>query len=87
MEVKFTDEQLQQLRNVLREQFDRAGLRLDEPEHVDDAREDFRFLRKIRKFNDGIAPRIGTFVIISGLGLLGWAITTAANVWKSAPTP
>lgn len=87
MDGKFTDEQLQQLRNVLREEFDRAGLRLDEPEHVDDAREDFRFLRKVRKFNDNIAARIGTFVIISGLGLLGWAITTAANVWKVAPTP
>lgn len=87
MDGKFTDEQLQQLRNVLREEFDRAGLRLDEPEHVDDAREDFRFLRKIRKFNDNIAARIGTFVIISGLGLLGWAITTAASVWKSTPTP
>lgn len=87
MEGKFTEEQLAQFRSLLREEFDRAGLRIDEPAHVDDAREDFRFLRKIRKFADSAAARIGAFVIISGLGLLGWAITTAANVWKSTPTP
>lgn len=87
MDGKFTEEQLAQFRSLLREEFDRAGLRIDEPEHVDDAREDFRFLRKIRKFVDSASAKIGGFVIMFGLGILGWAITTAANVWKSTPTP
>lgn len=87
MDGKFTDEQLGQFRALLREEFDRAGLRIDEPEHVDDAREDFRFLRRVRKFTDNIASHIGKFVIMFGLGILGWVITTAANVWKSTPAP
>lgn len=59
----FTSEQLEQLRSVFREELADAGLRIDGPEHVDDAREDFRFLRRLRLNWDGTAKRVGNAVL------------------------
>lgn len=85
----FSDEQLAQIkavvRDAVREEFDRAGLRIDAVEHVDDAREDFRFLRRIRRFADNAARGLGMWIIAGSLGILGWILTTAAGVWKHTP--
>ena len=85
----FSEEQLAQIklavRDAVREEFDRAGLRVDAVEDIDHAREDFRFLRRVRRYSDNVARGLGMWIIAGGLGILGWIITTAAGVWKSTP--
>jgi len=78
----FSNEQLEQLRSVFREELADAGLRIDGPEHVDDAREDFRFLRKLRKGTEGYASKIGWTVIAAVLGALIWIFTQGLNFWR-----
>ncbi len=77
----FSSQQLDQLRAVLREELADAGLRIDGPEHVDDAREDFRFLRRLRTNYDGATKKVGTAVLgavitlaiaIIGAGFWAW---------------
>lgn len=63
----FTPAQLQQIttavRTAVREELADAGLRLDDAEHQDEAREDFRFLRRLRNNFDGAAQQIGRAVL------------------------
>jgi hypothetical protein len=61
----FTPEQMDQLRGLFREELADAGLRIDGPEHVDDAREDFRFLRRLRNGWGGAVNKIGNSVLIA----------------------
>lgn len=61
----FTPEQLAQLRAVFREELGDAGLRIDGPDHVDAAREDFRWLRKMRMAVEGTASKVGMAVILA----------------------
>lgn len=79
-------EQLQQIeavvRKAVREEMADSGLRLDEPQHVDDAREDFRFVRRLRKGVEGVAAKIGWAVIAAILGGAVWLFTLGANTWK-----
>lgn len=86
MSDAFSTEQLAQLeavtRKAVREELADAGLRLDGPEHVDDAREDFRFLRRFRKGVDGTAAKIGWAVIAALLGALFWLLNSGLNLWK-----
>ena len=58
--TSFSPEQLDQLRSLFREELADAGLRIDGPEHVDDAREDFRFLRRMRSAEQPQAAPIRT---------------------------
>lgn len=81
----FTKAQLEQLRLVFREELADAGLRIDGPEHVEDAREDFRFLRRLRRGIDGTASKIGWFIIAAILGGLIWLFTQGLNVWRGSP--
>lgn len=78
----FTPEQLAQLRQALREELAEAGLRVDGPDHVDEAREDFRFVRKMRKAVEGIAAKIGWSVIAAVVGAVLWLVTNGLNFWK-----
>lgn len=74
----FTDVQMAQLRLAIKEgveeAFADAGLRIDEGTHQDEAREDFRFVRRLRKTWDGAVVKTGTFIL---LGLLGIVATIA----------
>lgn len=76
----FNDQQLAQLRGAMREELADAGLRLDDASHQDEAREDFRFLRRLRLSWDGGAKKVGsavlTAVILVALTIIGsgfWA--------------
>lgn len=77
----FTPAQIKQLRTVLREELADVGLRIDGQDHIDDAREDFRFLRRLRKAFDGTSRRVGSYILITlfaigativGLGFWTW---------------
>ena len=82
--VTFSPEQINQMRTLLREEFGDVGLRIDEPEHVDNAREDFRFLRKLRQGTDGYASKIGWFIIAAFLGGAIWLFTLGINAWRAS---
>jgi len=81
-EDAFTTKQMDQLRSVFREELADAGLRIDGPEHVDDAREDFRFLRKLRKGTDSYASKIGWAVIAAVVGGAIWLFTLGLDTWR-----
>ena len=81
-EDAFTTKQMDQLRSVFREELADAGLRIDGPEHVDDAREDFRFLRKLREGTDSYASKIGWAVIAAVVGGAIWLFTLGLDTWR-----
>lgn len=78
-----TAEELESLvRKAVRDELNAAGLRLDEPEHQDQAREDFRFLRRMRKSFDGAAARIGYTILTALLGGIGWLVFQGLQFWR-----
>ncbi len=89
MSEPFSPAQLAQLstavKAAIREEFADAGLRLDEPVHVDDARKDFMFLRSLRMGVNGLASKIGWFVIAAILGGVLWLVQAGIVVWKGSP--
>lgn len=89
MSEPFSPAQLAQLSTVVksavREEFADAGLRLDEADHVDDARKDFMFLRSLRMGVNGLASKIGWFVIAAILGGVLWLVQAGLVVWKGSP--
>lgn len=80
----FSSEQIDQLREVFREELGNAGLRIDEPDHVDDARRDFMFLRSFRKGVDGTAAKIGWLVIVAVCSGVFWLISQGLNMWRGS---
>lgn len=66
----FSPEQMTQIRTVVREEVSDVGLRLDDPDHVDASREDFRFLRRLRLNWDGASRKVGNTVLIAFVGVL-----------------
>lgn len=84
----FSQEQLVQLdatvRKAVREEMADAGLRLDDAMHQDEAREDFRFVRRLRKGVDGTAAKIGWLVIAALCGGLIWIFSLGLNFWRGA---
>lgn len=76
----FSEQQMDQLRAVMTDVLADAGLRLDDASHQDEAREDFRFLRRLRLSWDGGAKKVGsavlTALILVALTIIGsgfWA--------------
>ena len=79
----FSEAQLEQLKTVFGDALADAGLRVDEPEQVDEAREDFRWLRRTRLAWDGAARKIGTAILGGGLVILGVVLATGFWSWIS----
>ena len=81
----FSPEQLAQIATVVkaavREELADAGLRLDGSEHQDEAREDFRFLRRLRIGWDRTAASIGNWVLVGVLVVVGSIIATGFWTW------
>lgn len=78
----FTQAQLQQLRQVLREEIGDFGLRLDGADHVDEARRDFMFLRSLRQGVNGTSAKIGWFFIAAVLGAIVWLVNSGLSAWN-----
>lgn len=86
----FSAAQLEQMRIVmreeckalLREELDHVGVNVNDTEDVISAREDFRFLRKMRRMVDSASGKVGTAVILGFIGFCAWALMTAANLWN-----
>lgn len=86
----FTPEQLGQIRAALWEEIADAGLRLDDADHQDEAREDFRFLRRFRLMWDGGARKIGKGFLVAlisiGLAIIGAGSWAWINSGGKLPT-
>ena len=80
----FSDEQIAQIRAAFREELADAGLRLDDAEHQDLAREDFRFLRRLRLSWDGAVSRIGNAVLLAIIAIGGTIIGLGFWAWLSS---
>lgn len=76
----FTEQQLGQIRDAMREELSDAGLRLDNPDNQDEAREDFRFLRKLRRAFDGISTQVGRSILLGFIGVL--AVIIGLGFWR-----
>lgn len=76
------DEMEALVRKAVRDELKAAGLRLDEPEHQDEAREDFRFLRRMRRTVDGAASRVGYTILTAVLGGIGWLVFQGLQFWR-----
>lgn len=73
----------EQLRSILREELANAGLRIDGEDHQDEAREDFRFLRRIRKSTDRFSSYVGMAVIVAITSGVIWLVTQGLNLWRT----
>lgn len=70
-----TDEDLISLvRKAVRDELNDAGLRLDDADHQFEAREDFRFIRKLRISFNGASSKIGATVIVALVSGLLWLV-------------
>jgi hypothetical protein len=79
----FTDQQMAQIREAMREELADAGLRLDGADHQDEARRDFMFLRAFRRATNGAAAKIGWLVIAAFAGGIIWLVNAGLNVWRA----
>ena len=88
-EGPFTKAQIAQLtdaiRVAVREELADAGLRIDDIDHQDAAKEDFRFLRRLRVGLDGVAGKIGWAIIAAILGSVIWIVQIGLNAWRHLP--
>lgn len=80
----FNPEQMKQLRLVFREELADAGLRLDDGDHQEEAREDFRFLRRIRRNADSASAKVGMAVILAIVSGIVWLIVQGVQVFRAA---
>lgn len=59
------DELIAAIRVAVRAEFSAAGLRIDDADAQDEAKEDFRFLRRLRQRADSVANKVGMAVILA----------------------
>ena len=73
--VTLTAQELEELvHNAVLKAFDEVGLRVDEPDHRDEAREDFRFIRIMRKSTYGAASKVGLAIILAITSGFVWIV-------------
>lgn len=81
----FSEKQLGQLHDAFADVLAAAGLRIDDADHIDDAREDFRFVRRLRLNWDGLTKQVGSWVLLAVLGVVGTIVGLGFWAWiKSA---
>jgi hypothetical protein len=80
----FSDAQIDQIRAAFREELAAAGLRIDEPKDQDQAREDFRFLRRLRLIWDAAVSKVGSAVLTAIVGVLFIIIGAGFWAWLSS---
>ncbi len=80
----FSDEQMDQMRQLFSEVLADAGLRVEEPRDQDAAREDFRFLRRLRLNWDGAVSKVGNAVLLGLIAVGGTIIGLGFWAWLSS---
>ncbi len=79
------DELIHVIRAAVRAEFSAAGMRVDAPADVDEAREDFRFLRKVRHWFEGTSSKVGGAIILAFVTGLIWLIVAGAQAFFHKP--
>ena len=84
-DVRISQSELKALvKDAVREALFEAGLRTDEMEHIQEARADFAFVRRMRLSFDGFASKIGSaviVVIVTGLLSIMWIGFRGGRPW------
>lgn len=80
----FSAEQLSQIKSAMREGLADVGLRIESEEHQDEAREDFRFLRNLRRAWDGSAKKIGNAILAAVVVVASGIVATGFWAWISS---
>lgn len=75
------DELIHVIRAAVREEFSAAGMRVDAPADVDEARRDFMFLRRLRGWVDGTASKVGGAVILALVSGVVWLFVAGAQAF------
>lgn len=75
------DELVALIRSAVRAEFSAAGMRVDAPADVDEARADFMFLRRIRQSFNGAAAKIGGAIILAMVSGILWLIIVGAKAF------
>jgi hypothetical protein len=78
------DELIHVIRAAVREEFNAAGMRVDAPADVDEARRDFMFLRRLRGWVDGTASKVGGAIVLAIVSGVVWLIVAGAQAFFSA---
>lgn len=73
------DELVAVVRAAVRAEFSAAGMRVDAPADVDEARADFMFLRKARAAFNGAASKVGGAIILAMVGGVIWLVTAGVH--------
>lgn len=79
----FTPEQQAQLKTIFREALEDVGLRTDGPDHIEEARKDFMFMRSLRHGVNGTAAKIGWAIIAAIIGVVFFLINNGLHIWKA----
>lgn len=79
------DELKKLIREAVREELFAAGLRIENPDHQDEARKDFTFLRRLRQGVDGAAGKIGSAVILAIVSGALFLLGLGAHSWLKQP--
>jgi hypothetical protein len=80
----FTPEQMAQLRSIMTDVLADAGLRVDAADQQDEAREDFRFLRRMRLTWDGTVKKVGTAVLLGLIAIAAAIVGSGFWAWISS---
>jgi hypothetical protein len=88
--VRMSKDELKALvKEAVSEAMHDIGIRTDEPDHVEQARKDFIFLRSIRETFSSAAGKIGSAVLLSIVGgfmlVVWWGIQLAVTAKTGAP--
>lgn len=68
------DELAALIQRAVRTEFESAGLRVEDADDKDEAREDFRFVRRARNVFEGASSKIGGALILAAVGGFVWLL-------------
>jgi hypothetical protein len=75
------DEFVSAVRHAVRAELNMAGLRIDAPSDVDEARADFAFVRRVRQAFNGAAAKVGGAIILAVVSGVVWLIVIGAQAF------
>lgn len=69
------------IRSAVRAEFSAAGLRVDATADQDEAREDFRFLRKMRRNTESVGAKVAMLTLAGLVGFVGLLLSLGVQSW------
>lgn len=78
------DQLIEVVRHAVRAELNMAGLRIDAPADIDEARADFAFVRRFRQAFNGAASKVGGAIILAIVSGVVWLVVVGAQAFFSA---